>query len=365
MKKKLSILIYSLAGGGAERVVSVLLSRLQNSFDITLVLMNETIEYDIADGVKVHFLEKSNPKESGLIKLVKLPLLAYKYRSFCKKESIDISLSFMNRPNYINVLSGVNCAIINERAMPSLQYGYDSLQSKINKILISSLYKKAFKVLSNSFGNRDDLINSFGVKSVDVIYNPVDIDKINKLASSDIDFDFEPFTFVTIGRLDVGKNHSLMIEAFSRLTNVNTQLLIIGDGDFKDVLQDKINQLGMEDKVVLLGKQANPYKYLSRSDCFTFSSNHEGFPNVLLEALACKLPIVSTDCQSGPREILKDEYGILTKVSDVDEFYEAMTRMVEDESLRHKFSSKAEIRVKDFNVDIISAEYEKALMCAQ
>jgi len=365
MKKKLSILIYSLAGGGAERVVSLLLRRLQNSFDITLVLMNETIEYDVADGVQVYFLEKSDPKESGLIKLAKLPLLAYKYRLFCKKNSIDISLSFMNRPNYINVLSGVNCAIINERAMPSLQYGYDSLQSKINKILIRTLYKKADKVLSNSLGNRDDLINNFGVKNVDVIYNPVDIDKINELALNDIDFDFEPFTFVTIGRLDSGKNHLLMIEAFSRFKNIDARLLIIGDGDLRDILQDKINKLGMEDKILLLGKQNNPYKYLSRSDCFVFSSNHEGFPNVLLEALACKLPIISTDCQSGPREILKDEYGILTKVADVDEFYEAMKRMVEDKSLRHKLSSKAQIRVKDFNVDIISAEYEKALMCVQ
>ena len=365
MKKKLSILIYSLAGGGAERVVSILLNTLQNRFDITLVLMNETIEYEIPDGIRVEFLEKSNPKESGLLKLVKLPLLAYKYKQFCKKNSIAISLSFMNRPNYINVLSSVNCSIINERAMPSLQYGYDSLQSKINKFLISSLYPKADKVLSNSFGNCDDLINNFGVKNVDVIYNPVDIDKINALALSSVDFDFEPFTFVTIGRLDVGKNHALMIEAFSRLENPNAQLLIIGDGDLKEDLQDKINQLGMEEKILLLGKQANPYKYLSRSDCFTFSSNHEGFPNVLLEALACKLPIISTDCQSGPREILKDEYGVLTKVADVDEFYEAMKMMVEDENLRNELSIRSQNRVKDFNIDIISAEYEKALMCVQ
>jgi len=365
MKKKLSILIYSLAGGGAERVVSILLKILQNKFDITLVLMNETIEYDISDGVRVEFLEKSDPKESGLLKLAKLPLLAYKYKQFCKKNSIDISLSFMNRPNYINVLSGVNCTIINERAMPSLQYGYDSLQSKINKFLIRTLYSKADKVLSNSLGNCDDLVNNFGVKSVDVIYNLVDIDKIKELALIDVDFDFEPFTFVTIGRLDVGKNHMLMIEAFSRLENIDAQLLIIGDGDLKELLQEKINQLSMEDKIFLLGKQANPYKYLSRSDCFTFSSNHEGFPNVLLEALACDLPIISTDCQSGPREILKGEYGVLTKVSDVDEFYDAMKIMIENENLRHELSIKARNRVKDFNIDIISAEYEKALLCAQ
>ena len=105
MKKKLSILTYSLASGGAERVVSILLEALKDDFDIHLVLMNDTIFYTIPKGIKVAYLEQSDARESGVLKLLKLPYLAFKYKRFCQKNEIAISLSFMNRPNYINTMA--------------------------------------------------------------------------------------------------------------------------------------------------------------------------------------------------------------------------------------------------------------------
>lgn len=120
--------------------------------------------------------------------------------------------------------------------------------------------------------------------------------------------------------------------------------------------------------MILLGRQSNPYKYISQADCFVFSSNYEGFPNVLLEALACGLPIISTDCMSGPREILapnsepsfqiKDniedaEYGVLTPVDDSEKLAAAMEMMMEDESLRDSYRSKARHRAKEFDKDRI------------
>ncbi len=370
--KSISILIYSLASGGAERQVSYMVNSLYKHYDITLVLMNDTIHYKIPQSLKIVYLEKSDPFESGIKKLLKLPLLGWKYKRFCKKNGIDVSLSFMTRPNYINAFAKLfgNRAktIISERSMFSLQYSYNNLQSFINKKLVH-LYKLADKVIANSQGNSQDLLK-YGIKS-DVIYNMIDLEAIQNLKKESLDLKKEGFTFVTIGRLDKGKNHKLLLEALKEL---DAKLWIIGDGELREDLGLKVKELGIEGKVNFLGKQKNPYKFLAKADSFVFASNHEGFPNVLLEALACKLPIVSTDCKSGPREILAPatkyidlndielaEYGILTPVGDIENMKKAMELMIKDSALRNNYHTKALKRAKEFDKDIILKRWIETL----
>jgi len=338
MNKKLSILIYSLAGGGAERVVSTLLHELQGQYNITLVLMRDKIDYDIPKDLEIVFLENSNPHENGLKKLLKLPLLGWKYKKFCEENRIDISLTFMNRPSYVAILSKIfgNKVknIISERTTPSMMYQHTNLLSRISKVLIKNLYPKADMIIANAEGNRIDLIDYFAIDSEKIITIPnlFDLEKIKKLSTKLVDeVDFQKFTFVTVGRLDKGKNHSLMIDAFAKLDNPLTQLIILGEGVERKALEEQIKVLNLTDRVFLMGFDNNPYKYFSKSDAFVFSSSYEGFPNVLVEALACGLPIISTDCKSGPREILAPssdirfqlendiettEYGILVPVKN-------------------------------------------------
>ena len=372
MKQKLSILIYSLASGGAERVVSTLLEELKKKFDITLVLMNDTIFYNIPEDVHVEYMEKSSNLESGIIKLIKLPFLAFKYKKLCKSKNIDISLSFMNRPNYINIFAKIlgmkSKVIISERAMPSLQHK-SGIQGKINKFLISSIYKHADVITANSIGNSKDLENNFNCKNVITISNPFDLENIKLLAKEEIDFRDDKFTFVTVGRLDVGKNHKLMLEA---IKNIDAKLYMIGDGELRDELEEYIIDNLLQEKVKLLGKQKNPYKYISKSDCFIFSSSHEGFPNVILEALSCSIPIISTDCQSGPREILSpssditlqlendieiSKYGLLTPVNDAKSLEKAMKLFMNDKNKLDDYKLKAFDRANDFNKNKIIKEW--------
>jgi len=302
MKQKLSILIYSLAGGGAERVVSILLNELKNRYNITLFLMNDTIFYDIPKDIKIIYLENSLPFESGIKKLLKLPFLGWRYK---KLNDADISLSFMNRPNYINVLAKIfgmkSKVIISERIAPSKEYQTDNIKDKISRFLIKFLYPKANIIIPNAEGIKIDLIDNFLIDRniIKVVNNPVNINKIIKMKKENIEFRDDDFSFITIGRLQKQKNHSLLIKA---MQTIDAKLYIIGDGELKEELQNQIKELGLIDRVFLLGRQENPYKYLSKADCFIFSSNYEGFPNVILEALACELPIISTDCASGPRE---------------------------------------------------------------
>ncbi len=375
MKKNFSILIYSLANGGAERVVSILLNTLKEKYEITLFLMNDTVFYDIPQDIKIVYLEKSNPKESGIKKLLKLPFLAWKLKKYNKN---DISISFMNRANYINILAKIfgmkSRVIISERAMPSFQHA-NGIQGKINRFLIKNLYSKADLIIANSRGNTCDLIENFNCRRVETINNPIDLEKIKELSSQKVEFRDNSFTFITIGRLDKGKNHKLMIDA---IHNIDAKLYIIGDGELKDELENHIKSLNLEKKVILLGKQINPYKFLKQADCFLFSSNYEGFPNVILEALACNLPIISTDCKSGPREILSlnsdinlkldkiefSKYGILVPLNNKRNLTEAMNEVINNEKLRNNYRKKALDRVSDFRIENIIGKYED-LICVE
>jgi len=366
---KITILIYSLASGGAERVVSILLKELSQRYEIELVLMRDAIFYDIPNNVQVTFLENSNPTENGIIKLLKLPFLGWRYKKLLKNS--DVSLSFMNRPNYINIFAKLFGSkvktIISERAMPSLQHK-KGIQGKINKLLIQYLYPKADIVIANSKGNSFDLEKFFYIKNVKIIYNFIEKKecKNNKKDNK--------FIFITIGRFDEGKNHKLLIKAFNEL-DIDAELWLIGDGYLREDLEKRVKDLGLVDKIKFLGRQKDVFKFLKEADCFVFSSNYEGFPNVLLEALSCNLPIISTDCPSGPREILSPnsdilkqtedieivEYGILTKVGSVESMKKAMKLIYENNKLRYNFKNKSQNRLKEFKVSKIIKEWERVI----
>lgn len=375
--KKIVILINSLESGGAERVVSNLLNNWIEKYDCYLILIHNYKFYEIDKRVKIISLDE--PKEtSGFVKFSRLPILAYKLSKIIRINKFDKVLSFLTRANYINILSNIfirHKMIINERAMPSLQYQY-GINGKINRFLIKILYSKANLCLSNSYGNMVDLKNNFNVVKVDYIHNPFDLKMIEKLSNSEIEIQRKRFTFTTIGRLDDGKNHKLIIKAIREL---DADLWIIGDGKLKKDLQKYIDDEKLNDKIYLLGKKENPFAYISKADCFVFASNHEGFPNVLVEALSCRLPIISTDCQSGPREILAPnsninfqlkeniefaEYGILTPVKNSEKLKEAMCLIINDEKLRKNYQQKAEQRSENFKIEEIIKKY-KEIICVE
>lgn len=372
--RKIAIFVNSLESGGAERVVSNLLNLWVEKYDCYLILIYNYKFYELDYRIKIISLDE--PKElSGFIKFLRLPILAYKLGKIIKENKFNKIVSFLTRANCINVISNIflkHETIVNERAMPSLQYQH-GLNGKINRFLIKSLYQKADLCLSNSYGNMLDLKNNFNVTKLAYIYNPFNLEMIKDMSKEEIKIEKKKFTFVTVGRLDEGKNHKLIIDA---IKDLDANLWIIGDGKLKEELQEYISVQKLENKIYLLGKKLNPFSFLIKADCFVFASNHEGFPNVLVEAMACGLPIISTDCQSGPREILapnsnikfqlKDKmelavYGILTPIKNTNKLQEAMKLMKNDESLRKNYQDKANQRANDFRIEKIIKQYEEIL----
>lgn len=377
---KIAVFIYSLAGGGAERVVSQLVPYLENKgFDVYLVLMNNTCDYSFQTKIEPFFLENSAATENSMLKLLKIPLLAYKYHIFLKKNKIHKSISFLTRPGFISVLTKCfdrkKTVIISERSNSSNQYGYVNLQSWINTFLIKKLYPNANLIITNSRGNAEDLISNFNVPKVKIttIYNPISIESIRAVESKRDFFDTSFFNLISVGRLDEGKNHQLLIRSVGKLKSKKVRLYIFGDGELRYELQKLIKNLGLKNIVFLMGFDSNPYQYLKTADLFVFASNHEGFPNALLEAMACNLPIVTTNCPSGPNEILEAEigydyqeklltkYGILVPRNSEKQMIEAIVCMMENEAYYENCKASMATRILDFEKEKILEEFYNVL----
>lgn len=373
---KIAVFIYSLGGGGAERVVSQLIPYLENNgFDVYLVLMNNTCVYPFQTKIKPFFLENSKATENSVLKLLKIPFLAYKYHIFLKKNKINKSFSFLTRPGFISVLTKwfnkKRTIIISERSYSSNQYGSNNLKSWMNNFLIQKLYPKADLIIANSNGNAQDLITNYNVPryKITTIYNPISIEAIFAIEPIKDFFDTNYFNLVSVGRLNRGKNHHLLIKSLEFFKLQKVRLYIFGDGILKDELEKTIQDLKLENYVFLMGFESNIYKYLKAADLFVFSSNHEGFPNVILEAMACELPIVSTNCPSGPNEIFKvntdydfsdnvvTDYGILVPRNNIKKMVEAINHLMQNKKYYQNCKTQVVKRVADFEVNKILEKF--------
>jgi len=367
-----------MTGGGAERVISYLLPHLiKEGLQVQLVLMEETISYQIPEEVSVLFLDKVKENESGLLKLLKLPWLAYHYSRLLRREGITHSFSLLTRSCYINIMARWFTQhpyklIVSERNYPSIQYGGNGMQARINRFLVKRLYYKADLIISNAKASAEDLTQNFNVpqNKIKTIYNPIDIEKINTVKKDCSLFNTDVMNVVSIGRLVPEKNHDFLLDAVVPFKNIH--LYIFGEGELKIQLQEKIQKLGLSHRVFLMGFESNPFKYLKAADFFLFGSLNEGFPNVLLEAMCCGLPIISTNCKSGPDEMLElgeaktddimfTDYGILTPVDDVKLMQKAIAFVIKNPFFLEDCRPKLTQRIQDFSREPILERYRQLL----
>jgi N-acetylgalactosamine-N,N'-diacetylbacillosaminyl-diphospho-undecaprenol 4-alpha-N-acetylgalactosaminyltransferase len=378
MKKKVFILINTLGTGGAERVVSLLIHNWKNRYDITLVLLIDIIEYDLPKNIPIICL-KQPFIENGFLTTLKLPFLTWQYRNLCRKHNADISLSFLKRPNYMNCLSKLigNKAkiIISERSYYSeLIKTLPPLQRKLSVFLTKKLYPHADRIITNSLIMKKDLEENFNIRSAySVIPNPMNLEFIERSSKevSDIPVNAS-FNFINVGAFRKEKNHKNLIEAFYKIKHLNVKLYLLGHRFLRDELKALVKTLNLESQIIFLDFDTNPFKYLSKCDCFVLPSDFEGFPNALVEAMACGLPVISTDCLSGPREILAPdtdpgvnvtdkieiaEYGILVPVKNPQLLADAMELMVKDKELQNRLHQKSVERAQDFESGKIIEQY--------
>ncbi|WP_170972321.1 glycosyltransferase [Natronorubrum halophilum] len=240
-----------------------------------------------------------------------------------------------------------------------------SIEHKALPYLIRWFYPFSDKLVAISYGVGEDLKKTFNFDdaNIKVIHNPSINNETFSLKCEPVDCNFFEFSgpiFLGVGRLTEQKDFSTLVRAFDKVNEVKeSRLIILGEGEKRNEIENLISKRGLESHVLMPGFVQNPYPYMRRSDIFVLSSAWEGFGNVLVEAMACGTAVVSTNCESGPSEILNGgEYGPLVPVGDEDRMAEEMI-----ETLSNPIESSMLIeRAQDFHVDNIVDEYEDILL---
>ena len=357
MKKKLAIIIPSLNGGGAERVILNIINNIDKlKFDVRLILMKKEGVYleMLPDNLEVIDLQCIHARYSFL-KLIK-SINDYKPDTILSTLDYVNILLLLIRP----FLKGRPKIIIREANTPS-----KSLErfSNNKKKLLSFLYKRIYStsdlIVAQCKEMKQDIIDTYNIKEekIKYIYNPIDTEKIFKKYKKNNPYNKNEINLVAVGRLSYQKGFDNLIEAFQIVTQRvnNIKLFIVGDGELKEKLIELTIELGINEKVVFCGFKENPYPYLYYADIYILSSRWEGFPNSLLEALACKTKVISTNCKSGPKEIIGDnKYGNLVPVDDSKLLADIIIRTLTEEN-------KSGDRYKIFEIDNIIKQYEKIL----
>lgn len=369
---KVCILKESLCIGGTERGASNISKVLEQDHDVTMALYNGSdIQYSYG-GKLVDF--NLPPKKTLIGKVFNTLARDMKLRPLIKKEKFDILYTFTavgNRqthykyPNTIKIISARDFAKMEE--VPS---DYHDALNNSDAMICNSEYLKQY-YLSRYPEHAD---------KVYTLYNCLDLEEINRQAKEEAPLPFLSFseqhkkTIVAVGRFCEVKGFEYLIEAFAQAREKigDLGLVMVGDGKSMAKYEDAVQRLGIKDHVFFAGYQSNPYKYMARCNCFVMPSLNEGFPNVLAEALALGLPVIATNCYSGPAEILrmdgnyevvKDQYaacdfGILIPRIEkndnghiVTQLSLAICELIQDADKMQYYKEAALKRAEDFSME--------------
>jgi glycosyltransferase involved in cell wall biosynthesis len=352
-KKHIALFLPSLHGGGAERVmVNLAQGFIAAGRKVDLVLVQ-------AEGAYLDIV----PNEVQIIDLKGQRVLTsvFKLANYLRKHQPDVLLSAMDHANIIAILANIFAGNISKIAVSvhstlSIEVlKATSWRGKIMPWFINRLYPKAAAVITVSTGVADDLaeVTQLQRANISVIYNPVVtqdlLEKSLQRAEHPWFHPDTPALLLAVGRLTEQKDFTTLINAFAIIRQQREcRLMILGEGEQRLMLQQLIMHLQLENDVLLPGFVNNPYSYMQQADVFVLSSAWEGLVTVLIEAMACGTPVVSTDCPSGSSEILAaGKFGRLVPVGDAKALADAVLLTL-DEPLG---SDVLRARANDFSMD--------------
>lgn len=350
--KKIAFVIHSLGRGGAEKVVSELSIHWQNKgYDITLVLFVNEIGYPF--GGKV--INLNLPSGNGFIKRGFILLKrAWKLRKVYKKENFDFIIAIMESASFPSILA-------DKRTIASNHCNPDLYFSDIEWKLSSYVFPKAqqvvcvSKVAMQAFKSR--LISSTHLLT---IYNPIDFKRLNHYAQQSPQIKIIGKYIIAVGRLEQQKRLDRLIQAYSESKlSREAKLLILGEGSLRYQLEQQVKDLELVGRVIMPGNIENPHPNIVEAEFLALSSDHEGFPMVLIEALAIGKPVISTNCATGPNEIIQHgQNGLLVPVENTPALRDALDELYFNKALHQHLKANAVNSVAHLSIEAIAAQWE-------
>lgn len=358
----IALFVPSLRGGGAERVmINLAIAFSERGLGVDLVLLRAEGPYLKEVPLDVRIVELNASRLlTGFVPLVR----------YLRREKPDVMLTAMKHVNVSALLASiVSCSgvpvVVSEHSTASVSLDLTpSIKSAVLRMLMKVLYPYALHIVAVSKGVANDLSRLLGIEGsrISVITNPIVSEKIFSLSRYPVSHPWlqEKSTpiILSVGRLTLAKDFKTLLYAFSKARKKKPiRLIILGEGELRGSLESLIKELDLTEDVALPGFTGNPFAYMSHSDVFVLSSRWEGFGNVLVEAMACGVPVISTDCPSGPSEILEGgKWGKLVPVGDAD----ALSRAILDTLDSPGLSPIS--RAMNFTVDNVIDSYLSLLL---
>lgn len=395
--KKIGLLIDTMNSGGAQRVVSHLTHILDGTYEVHLILFQDSyMEYDCAG--TIHSL--GEPARQGNL-LSKADLFLRRIRQLKKvirEEKLSCVVSFLETPNFVNLLAQVpGCRkIVSIRNYSTIEMS-KGLSGKLTVGAIKLLYRKADYVVPVTKLIEKDYRDNYGIRPerLATIYNPYNFDEMLEksnvaLTESEKSFYDSGFVFVNVGRIMYQKAVWHLVKAFSMVHKAHPEakLVIVGEDYSQGKLTALIDRLNITDNILLTGRTRNPYQYMKNANCYVLSSLFEGFPNAMVEGMACGCATVAADCMSGPREILYEnpdldapitavteaDYGILVPALEPEENWnpavitegdkmlaQAMMTMLSNPDKCRELAAKAQLRSHAFDYDAAREAFKRVI----
>ncbi|MFM8742220.1 MAG: glycosyltransferase [Cytophagales bacterium] len=396
IKKKILLIFPDFGFGGAERSVASLSMLLAEHYEVHYVVFNTLLTTDYSFGGHFHSLEVK-AKKHAIGKIVALFQRISRLRLLKDKLKPHASISFLEGADYVNVLSKKSEKVIlclrgSKRYDPNIKGLTGFLRKKIS---IPFTYKRGDHIVSVAEGILNEMNEDFGLSAKvkrTVISNFYNVRELKSKSQENLDllpqaFFKEHTVFVATGRLAYEKGFHLLAEVFCRVVPIvqHAKLIFVGEGDYKKQIQERIEKnqvafspsdtpLNPSASILFVGYQSNPLKWIARANFFVLSSFTEGFPNVMLEAMAVGTPVIAADCPYGPADILStgNDFGVFRKygmllplLSDDGEILNKWAKyfieIINNKKIYDRYAHQADVRVKEYNAYSALAKWVKVI----